>query len=127
MSTLLLLLVLVAVILASFGQISMKYGMNLVGPLVTPGNPGITMLLGLGRAVFTPFVLLGLGLYAVSAGFWLVVLKQAQQLSYVYPMIASTYVFVLFLSWLLLHEQLPAVRIAGVVLICIGVVFVARS
>ena len=119
-----LLLVLIAVVLASFGQISMKYGMNLVGSF---GPPGITVLLGLARAVFTPFVFLGLALYAVSAMFWLMVLKQAKELSYVYPLIASTYVIVLFLSWLLLQERITVVRLAGVVLICIGVVFVAKS
>jgi len=119
-----LLLVLIAVVLASFGQISMKHGMNMVGTL---GSPGITMLLGLVRAVFTPYVFLGLGLYAVSAMVWLVVLKQATALSYVYPLIASTYIIVLFLSWLMLHEAIPPVRILGVVLICAGVAFVAKS
>ena len=120
----LLLMVLIAVVLASFGQIAMRYGMNLVGPL---GSPGIAMLLDVARAVFTRFVFLGLALYAISAMVWLVVLKQAKELSYVYPLIATTYIFVLVLSWLLLREQIPAIRWAGVVLICVGVAFVARS
>lgn len=119
-----LLLVLIAVVLASFGQIAMKHGMDLVGPL---GAPGLGLVLNLIRAVFTPFVFLGIGLYAVSAMFWLMVLKQAKELSYVYPLIASTYIIVLFLSWLLFQERITLVRSVGVVLIYVGVVFVARS
>ncbi len=119
-----LLLVLIAVVLASFGQIAMKYGMGLVGPL---GAPGLGLVLGLIRAIFTPWVFVGFALYLVSSLFWLMVLKQAR-LSYVYPLIASTYVIVLFLSWLMLGERdIPPVRYLGVVLICVGVFFVARS
>jgi uncharacterized membrane protein len=117
-------LVLIAVVLASFGQIAMKYGMNLVGSL---GGAGATIVLGLLKAVFTPWVFLGFALYLISSFFWLMVLKQAKELSYVYPLIASTYVFVLFLSWLFLQEKITLVRSVGVVLICVGVVFVARS
>jgi len=119
-----LLLVLIAVILASFGQIAMRHGMGLVGPL---GSPGLDLVLNLIKAVFTRFVFLGIGLYAVSAMFWLMVLKQAKELSYVYPLIACTYIIVMFLSWLFFQERITLVRSAGVVLICIGVVFVARS
>ena len=117
-----LLLVLIAVLLASFGQVAMKHGMNLVGSF-GPGG----VVLGLLKAVFTPYVFLGFALYLISSFFWLMVLKQAKQLSYVYPLIASTYVIVLFLSWVLLQEKITLVRSVGVVLICIGVAFVARS
>jgi drug/metabolite transporter (DMT)-like permease len=118
-----LLLVLIAVVLASFGQIAMKYGMNQVGSL----GAGAGVVVGLVRAIFTPWVFVGFALYLISSFFWLVVLKQAK-LSYVYPLIASTYVMVLFLSWLLLGERnIPPIRYLGVVLICLGVVFVARS
>ncbi|UCH35512.1 MAG: multidrug resistance protein [Armatimonadota bacterium] len=120
-----LLLVFIAVVLASFGQIAMKHGMNLTGSLGP--SPGVTILFGLLKAVFTPYVFLGLALYAISAMFWLMVLKQAQELSYVYPLIGSTYVIVLLLSWLFFKEHITLVRSVGVVLICLGVVFVARS
>lgn len=119
-----LLLVLIAVVLASFGQIAMKHGMNLVGPL---GGPGVTLVLGLVKAVFTPWVFLGFALYLISSFFWLMVLKQAKELSYVYPLISITYVIVLFLSWVFFQDRITLVRSLGVVLICVGVVFVARS
>jgi len=118
-----LLLVLIAVVLASFGQVAMKVGMMRVGDL---GGPGLQFLLNLIKAIFTPYVFLGFFLYAVSSLFWLMVLKQAK-LSYAYPLIASTYVIVLFLSWVFFQERITLVRLAGVALICIGVVFVAKS
>jgi uncharacterized membrane protein len=118
-----LVLVAIAVILASFGQVAMKVGMMRIGDL---GPAGIPFLVGLVKAVFTPYVFLGFALYGISSLFWLMVLKQAK-LSYAYPLIASTYVIVLFLSWLFFSERVTLARSVGVVLICIGVVFVAKS
>jgi len=118
-----LVLVLIAVVLASFGQIAMKYGMNMVGPL----GSGAAIVLGLIKAIFTPWVFAGFFLYLVSSFIWLMVLKQAK-LSYAYPLIASGYIVVMFLSWLFLGDRnIPPIRYLGVVLICLGVVFVARS
>jgi len=118
-----LVLVAIAVILASFGQVAMKVGMMRIGDL---GQPGLAFVFGLVKAIFTPYVFLGFFLYAVSSLFWLMVLKQAK-LSYAYPLIASTYVIVLFLSWVFFQERITLVRSLGVLLICLGVVFVARS
>jgi len=120
-----LVMVAIAVTLGSFGQVSMRWGMQVFGPL---GEPGKAMVVKLVQAVFTPYVFLGLALYAVSSMFWLVVLSQGKALNYVYPLVASSYVIVLILSWIFLGERsIPLTRVAGVVLICLGVVFVAKS
>ena len=120
-----LVMVAIAVTLGSFGQVSMRWGMQLFGPL---GGPGKAMVVKLVQAVFTPYVFLGLALYAVSSMFWLVVLSQGKALNYVYPLVASSYVIVLILSWIFLGERsIPLTRVAGVVLICLGVAFVAKS
>lgn len=110
-----LLLVLIAVTLGSFGQVAMKWGMN---------HAGAFSLL---RAIFTPYVFLGFVLYGVSSLFWLTVLRKAAQLSYVYPLIASSYIIVAILSYFIFKDQLGWQRWLGIVLICVGVAFVARS
>jgi len=118
-----LLLIFVSVILGVVGQLSMKQGMLKVGYV----SLELTKLSSsFFHIITTPFVLLGLFLYVVSAMFWLVVLSRVE-LSYAYPMISIGYVLIVFLSWALLHEHIPPARIFGVLLTCSGVFLIARS
>jgi len=114
------LFLLIAISLGAFGQISLKHGMKHLdlGPL------GPRMALQVVRAVFTPYVLLGLGLYAISSCFWLVVLSK-WNLSYAYPMIAISYVAVVLLSRLFFRDHVLPLQWAGIVLMCTGLVLVS--
>lgn len=112
-------MILVNVLLGSFGQLSLKYGVSKIGTLCsTPGLPG--MALGALKAFVTPYVFLGLAMYAISAILWLNILSQVR-LSIAYPMISLSYVLVVVLSSVLLREKVHAVTIAGLVFICLGV------
>lgn len=110
-------LILLSVTLGVTGQIFLKQGVSADGPIT-----------GLNRALlvtfFRPLVLLGLFCYGLSSISWLVVLSRTE-LSYAYPMIALGYVFVFFLSWWFFGENVTWIRIAGLFLICFGVVLVA--
>ena len=118
-----LLLIFISVILGVLGQLSMKQGMLKVGYIPLE----LTKLSSnFSRIITTPFVFLGLFLYAVSAMFWLVVLSRVE-LSYAYPMISIGYVLIVLFSWVLFHEHISSGRILGVLLICSGVLMVARS
>ncbi len=111
--------ILVNVVLGSIGQISLRYGASQLGDLRV-GQGLASSLLGAFRGIFTPYVFLGLLLYAVSAVLWVFVLNQVR-LSFAYPMISLSYVLVVLLSALILGEGVPTVTIAGLVLICLGV------
>jgi uncharacterized membrane protein len=112
-----LLLLAVSISLAVAGQMLMKWGMS--GGRVSE----VGQLL---RAMVTLPVLSGLLCFAASAMLWLVVLSRLD-LSYVYPMVAVAQVAIMFLSWLILKESLPALRMVGMAVVCIGVVCVALS
>jgi multidrug transporter EmrE-like cation transporter len=114
------LFLLIAISLGAFGQISLKYGMKHfdLGPL------GPRMALRVVRAVFTPYVFLGLALYAVSSGFWLVVLSK-WNLSYAYPMIAISYVAVVLLSRVFFRDHVLPLQWVGIVLMSTGLVLVS--
>jgi len=103
--------------LAVAGQMLMKWGMS---------AEKVSEIGQLLRALFTAPVLSGLLCFAASALLWLVVLSRLD-LSYVYPMVAVAQVAIMFLCWLLLKEHLPALRIAGMAVICMGVLCVALS
>jgi multidrug transporter EmrE-like cation transporter len=116
------LFLLVAITLGAFGQIALKYGMKQHGSL---GAPGASMAGSLFQAIFTPYVLLGLFLYAVSSCFWLVVLSK-WSLSYAYPMIATNYLLVVLLSRFFFDEKVVPLQWAGIVLMVSGLMMVAR-
>lgn len=110
-----LLLVLIAISIGAIAQILLKKGMTgiiLLGPA------------SLIAAVFTPYVFVGLALYAFSTLFWLKVLS-TQELSYVYPMIAVSYVIVAVLSAFFLHEKISLMRGLSLAVICAGVAMLA--
>lgn len=107
-----------AIALAVTGQLLMKHGTTLAG---ADGGPS-----GLARALLSPYVLAGLGCFVISSLLWLVVLSRLD-LSYAFPMIALAQVAVQLLSWLLLGERIPPLRIVGLTVICVGVICVGLS
>jgi multidrug transporter EmrE-like cation transporter len=116
------LLLVIAILLGAFGQISLKHGMG----KVMLGGPGLgRLVLGVLRAIFTPYVFLGFVLYAISSCFWLVVISK-WNLSFAYPMIAIGYVAVVFLSRLFFGERVTPLQWFGIVFMCGGLAIVAR-
>jgi drug/metabolite transporter (DMT)-like permease len=57
---------------------------------------------------------------------WVVILSRVK-LSFALPMMSTTYIFVVFLSWLVLKEEVPLIRLIGVFVICAGVFLVSRG
>ena len=110
---------LVALILGALGQISLKSG------LVTFGEePRLAVVL---TSMFhNRLVLAGFGCYGLSSLAYLFVLSRLD-VSYVYPMVAFNYVLVTFLAWLLLHEAVPWGRVAGLFIVCVGVLVLALN
>jgi drug/metabolite transporter (DMT)-like permease len=63
---------------------------------------------------------IGLAFYGVSTLLMVLALRDGE-LSLLYPVISLTYIWVVFLSVLLLHEPLTVWKMGGVALICSGV------
>ncbi len=115
-----ILLLLTAISLGAGGQICLKIGVNAVnqGGAASP----LTIL----RGIFTPYVLAGFCLYGLSSLLYLIALSRLD-LSYAYPFVALSFVLVTVLSWRILDETLPLLRVVGLVLILGGVLTVAAS
>ena len=82
--------------------------------------PLITLILG------SPWVLLGLTLYGIGAVAWIAVLARLD-LSLAYPLLALNFVLITLSSRLILGETVPTMRWLGMLVICVGIVLVARS
>ncbi len=79
------------------------------------------------KAIFTPLVIFGFICYGISSVFWIIALSKSE-LSVAYPILLSLgLVFIVLISWIFLKEQMTPERIAGVVLVGIGVYFLLKS
>ena len=116
-----ILLGLVSIMLLSAGQTSLKFGLNAIdGVSLSDGIGGIFKLLQ------TPWVIVGFGLYGLSAVLWLDVLSKLD-FSLAFPMVGLTYVFTLLIGRFFFGETVGWERMLGVAFILCGIFFLIRS
>jgi multidrug transporter EmrE-like cation transporter len=117
------LLILVCVTLGVGGQLMLKHGMSARG---NPVDQMVEVVPHLIAAASNPFVIAGGVLYALSFALWLIVLTRAD-LSYAYPLLSMGYVIVVLLSRVLFQEAVTPIRLAGTLVICVGVFLISRT
>jgi len=69
-------------------------------------------------------VILGISLYLLSTVFTIMLLR-TEKLSFIYPFSSLTYIFVIFLSAMLLKEHINIYKFFGISAIILGVILVA--
>ncbi|MEM3781590.1 MAG: hypothetical protein QXT43_01330 [Candidatus Micrarchaeaceae archaeon] len=79
------------------------------------------------QTVFERHVLFGAALYVLSFAIYIYALHAAPIISFVYPIFASTFVFVFLISKFVLNEPVGSVRLLGIVLIVLGVLAVTAT
>ena len=112
MSALSLTYILFAVLLGTVAQLLLKAGTN-----ATP--------VGLGLAL-EPRILAGIACYVVGLVVWILALSKTP-VSIAYPMVSLGFALNALLAWWLLGEAVTPLRMAGIGVIVVGVVLVARS
>lgn len=114
MGKMVLFLIFSAILLAVFGQLSMKKGMSNVGEIALKQLFSKRIF-----SFFEKFVIIGISLYVISTTLWLVVLSQ-EELSLVYPLVGTGYVLTAILAKLFFKEKLTTFRMLGILLIIVG-------
>jgi drug/metabolite transporter (DMT)-like permease len=117
------LLVFASVIFVVIGQILLKYGMMNMGQISLTRD---SILLFLENTVSSPLIICGFALYLISSLIWLIAISR-EELSFVQPLTATSYILILLFSRLLFNENVSPLRISGVLLVSVGVFLVARS
>lgn len=117
-------LLVVSVCFAVAGQLTLKVAMTRVGRI--GAQQASAPLETLARAAREPRLWLGLMLFGISALFWLVVLSRVP-LSVAYPFVGLSYVVVVAFARVLLREQVPPLRWAGVLVVAVGIAIVGLS
>lgn len=116
-------LILFTVLTNAAAQILLKQGMLTLGTFeLTPA--GVAAVAP--RVALNPFVILGLSTFVVSMGSHLMVLSRVD-LSFAYPFLSLAYVVATAWAYLVFHEDVNGYRMAGIGLICLGTIVLARS
>lgn len=113
-----LIIVLCCTVIGALAQVLLKFG---AGHLSHPS------LLQAAMGILTnPYLFFGYACYGIFAALLVVALRDGE-LSLLYPVIALNYAWVSILSVLIFHEQMNALKIAGVTIIIIGVAVLGRG
>lgn len=114
-------LLIISVVLGASGQFLLRLGMKSYGQVGV-----VDAFKQIFSIIFTPSVFIGFLLFALSSILWLSVISK-NQLSYAYPMVSLGYILTLIFSKLFLNENINGYRIAGTLIIILGVVFISKS
>lgn len=116
-------LILVSVLLNCAAQLLMKKGMIAVGE-VSGGVGGL--IVAVPQMITNVFLWLCMLCYAASILLWMVVLSKVD-VSFAYPFLSIGYVISIVAGYYFFAENITPMRIAGVIVICIGVILISRS
>ena len=116
-------LVLAGVLLNAAAQLLLKAGTNGIGAFAFSADNLVPVGI---KVASNPFILGGLGCYAVSVVVWIMALSRVE-VSLAYPMLSIGYVVNALAAWYLFGEALSAQRMIGIGTIVVGVFLVARS
>ena len=116
-----IILILLSVLLNCAAQLLIRKGM------LIEGEVGMRNMLSHVGSMITNLWLWGAMLcYALSILLWMSVLSKVE-VSYAYPFLSVGYVVSAVAGYVLFNENLSPVRIAGIIVICAGVILISRS
>lgn len=114
-------MILVSVLLNAVAQLFIRKGMLCIGTV------GIDNFVQNIIPMITNLWLWGAMLsYAVSILLWMAVLSKVE-VSFAYPFLSIGYVVAAIIGYAVFNEHLSAIRIAGIIVICLGVILISRS
>lgn len=101
------------ILLLVSGQIMFKLGLMKSGGLVWS------------KLLVSPLIIGGIALYGLATILWFAVLTRLP-LSVAYPLQALAYVLALVPAYFLFHESITTTKVAGIIVILIGVYLLAK-
>lgn len=111
------------VILTSFGQLILKWRLNLKGPM----PDGLQEKLGyLSYAFLDPYVISSFLAAFLASLTWMAALTKFQ-LSTAYPYMSLSFILVFLFSFIFLNETITIQKIGGCILIVAGIILLSRG
>jgi multidrug transporter EmrE-like cation transporter len=122
-----ILLVLGACVIGSFGPILIKKGVNKHKERPAPVKKGLAGLIHLALSLATNWrIIAGIGCYGVSSILFIPALRGGD-LSVLYPLVASSYIWVSIWSVIFLKERMTTLKIVGIGIIIAGISVIGLS
>ena len=109
--------ILITIVLTVYGQLIVKWQVNLAGEFPSDSWDKVLFL---GRLMLNPWIISSMVAALLASFTWIAALTQLE-LSYAYPFMGLTFIFVLMLSALMFQEALGWEKIMGVALIVAGI------
>ena len=110
--------VFLTIVLTVYGQLIIKWQVAAAGAF--PAEPG-DKLLFLARLLVNPWIVSALAAALAAAVAWMAAMTRLE-LSHAYPFMSLAFVLVLLGSAWFFHEPLTLPKVAGLVLVCAGIV-----
>ena len=115
-------LILTGVLLNALAQLALKQGAMAISDIAFSMKNILSIAI---QVIFNPWIFGGLTLYAISVVLWILTLSRVE-VSYAYPMISIGYILVTFAGWAFFNESLSLTKLAGIVVIMLGVILISR-
>ena len=116
-----ILLNLIRVLLNSAAQLCIRKGMLIIGEVEMS-----SIVRSLGVMITNLWLWGAMISYAVSILLWIVVLSKVE-VSFAYPFLSIGYVVAALVGYYFFGESLSLIRVAGIIIICVGVYLISRS
>jgi len=110
-------------LLITSGQILWKIGFREIGGLYLPEK---SFLQNIFRVSLNGWIFSGFIVYAVATIFFMWLLSK-YEISLVIPISSVSFIFSLIAGFVIFHEQISLLKIAGVVLIMVGIILIIRN
>ncbi len=117
-----LVLIIGSVLLNCCAQLLMRKGMLKIGAI----DNFYSLVLSFPSMLTNLYLWCAMVCYVVSLVVWMVVLSKVE-VSYAYPFVSIGYVLSAVAGYLWLQEQITPMRIAGMIVICAGVILISGS
>ena len=114
--------IVLSVLSGAFAQTMMKLGTRRLGQA-----DSIPLLQYLSQLIFSPLILLATASYGLGVIIYMFILSRTD-LSFLYPvMTALGLIFATIISAVLFQEQISAIRLAGIIVVIMGVFLISKS
>jgi drug/metabolite transporter (DMT)-like permease len=110
-------------LLITSGQVLWKVGLARIGGFY---QADLGIFGNLYRIMANPFVIAGFAAYIVATGFFMFLLSK-YDISLVIPISSISFIYSLIAGAWIFHEQISAMRVAGVLVIITGILMVLKN
>jgi len=116
-------IIIISVLFNALAQLFLKKGMMSFSEVTFTISNINVWLPNLLKNIFLYF---GFSCYAISILIWMFILSRIE-VSFAYPFLSIGYVVTAIIGYYAFGESLSFIRIAGIVVICFGVILISRS